>query len=493
MNFTRRYGLRLGLLILALAAIAAAGVILLGFPRLVELSPADGAVDVSSDAPLRLVFSRPMEPASVQARLRLTPAVEGSYTWEGDTLIFAPAKGWPSGAVIQVQLEAGAQAASFPALPVRQAQQASFTIWQPGLAFLYPAAGPANVYLYQPQAAENTPLTNAMAGVLDYIVAPDGRALYYSTPVSEGGSQIMRQPIPERSARASQPAGTQTPSAAAAPPVLLPQPQPALTCPQANCLALALSPNRAYLAYERTVLPGGEGIAAPQVWWVALDAQTGLAAGQPNLAGAPDHQTVEPLWSPDNRLTFYDSQAQAYIVLDPVNGKTVRFANQTGQGGDWQPDGAAFLAPEIFFLDPGTASGVSGLERLADSHLLRYDPRSGRSQDLTEVDGIEDASPAYSPDGAFLAFARKYLDTRRWTPGRQIWLRDLRTNQARPVTADVIYNHYDLKWSSTSDRLAFVRFNQSALNEPPEVWMLDLTSGNLQQVVVEGYAPQWLP
>ncbi len=491
MNVIRRYGLRLGLLILALAAVGLAVVILFGFPRLVDASPADGAVDVPVNAALRLTFSRSMEVASVQERLRLTPAVEGSYSWEGDTLVFTPARGWPSGAVIQVQLEAGAPASGFPALRLRREWRAAFTVWQPGLAFLYPSTGPANVYLYRPQAAKNTPLTNAIAGVLDYVVAPDGRALYYSTPRSEGGSQIMRQPIPERSAPQIRP--TSTASAATAPPALLPQPQAALICPQAACQALALSAHQEYLAYERIVQPGGEGLAAPQVWWVALDPQTGLAAGQPTLAGSPDHQTIEPIWSPDNRLTFYDSQAQAYITLDPASGRTVRFANQTGQSGDWQPDAAAFVAPEIFFLDPGSASGVSGLERLADSHLLRYDPRSGQSQDLTGVDGIEDASPAFSPDGAFLAFARKYLDARRWTPGRQIWLMDLKTNQARPVTADVIYNHYDLRWSFTSDRLAFARFDQSTLNEPPEVWMLDLTSGELSQVVVGGYNPQWLP
>ena len=35
---------------------------------------------------------------------------------------------------------------------------------------------------------------------------------------------------------------------------------------------------------------------------------------------------------------------------------------------------------------------------------------------------VEDVSPVFSPDGKWIAFARRYLDPLRWTPGRQVWL-----------------------------------------------------------------------
>ncbi len=486
--------IRYMLLALILLTLAAAGVIFLGFPRLEKATPADGAGDISLNEPLRLEFSRPMDPATV--RLQITPEVPGTYQWEEQALVFTPSTAWPSGASIQVSLEAGARASAFPALPLRQAVHWSFAVWQPRLLFLYPSDGPANLFLYEPRTGEQVALTNVLDGVLDYDLHPNGQSLYYTTPLSQGGSQILRLPIEARQpleAVATPAAGAgQAPEAATPTPLVRAQPQPVFTCQQANCRALAISPHGDYLAYERTALPGGSGSSQPQVWYLALDPSSGSALGDPLLAGQPDHQTLQPVWSPDSRLTFYDTTQAAFYVLNPANGQAVQFANQTGEPGAWRPDGSAFVAPEIFFLTP-SAAGVTGLERLADSHLLLYDPRSGQNQDLTKDDGIEDAVPAFSPNGVYLAFARKYLDTSRWTPGRQLWLLDLQTNKARQLTADALYNHYDFAWSPSSDRLAFVRFNQSKLNEPPEVWMVDLVSGEFTRIISSGYAPRWLP
>ena len=107
------------------------------------------------------------------------------------------------------------------------------------------------------------------------------------------------------------------------------------------------------------------------------------------------------------------------------------FPNQTGQGGVWRPGGSQFLAPEIVFVDTGSSS-VTGLEPRADSHLILYDLESQTTQDLTPGEGIEDTSPVFSPDGKFLAFARKYLDAQRWTPGRQLWLAQVDTRARSP-------------------------------------------------------------
>jgi Tol biopolymer transport system component len=61
------------------------------------------------------------------------------------------------------------------------------------------------------------------------------------------------------------------------------------------------------------------------------------------------------------------------------------------------------------------------------------------------------------------------------------------------MTNDPLYNHYDFAWSPTGNRLAFVRFNQSTLTEPPEVWTIDPQTGQASQIILGGYAPQWIP
>jgi Tol biopolymer transport system component len=312
---------------------------------------------------------------------------------------------------------------------------------------------------------------------VDFDPSPDGSAIYYSARNTQGGSDLYRLNL-SREIEA-QP-GTPTPTFA--------QPETVLACPHAQCLAVDVSPNGDYLAFERSALPAAGRSGLTQVWILPL-----TGTGEPFLAGDPDHQTLLPAWSPDGLLAFYDSNDAAFIVTRLGAEEQARFPNQTGEPGDWQPDGATYAAAEIFFLDPNTSSALVSLERLADSHLLLYPLDGGDAQDLTLLDGIEDVSPAFSPDGAYLAFGRKFLDLRQWTPGRQLWLLRLSDGEATALTNDPLYNHYDFAWSPAGDRLAFVRFNQSTLTEPPEVWTVDPATGQATQIIIGGYAPQWLP
>lgn len=211
------------------------------------------------------------------------------------------------------------------------------------------------------------------------------------------------------------------------------------------------------------------------------------------LVGEPGHQTLQPAWSPSGRLAVYDRTAAEILLFDPVQREIVRFPNQTGQPGAWRPDGQAFAAPEILFAPPVAPASLPGLESLPESHLFQYPWNGGDPLDLTGTDGFEDASPAFSSDGSQMAFARKFLDSRRWTPGRQLWLMDFATRKTIPLTADALYNHFDFAWSPGGDRIAFVRFDQSALSQPPEVWVIVLGTGQLQEIVIGGYAPKWIP
>ncbi len=166
-------------------------------------------------------------------------------------------------------------------------------------------------------------------------------------------------------------------------------------------------------------MPGSGQAENFQVWVLPLAAG---GPAEPFLAGAAGHQTTQPVWSSAGWLAFYDSDDKAYIFTEPGAGERGRFPNQTGQGGAWHPDGRQFLAPEIVFVDTAGSPSVTGLEPRADSHLLLYNLDTNTTQDLTPGEGIEDTSPVFSPDGKFLAFARKYLDAKRWTPGRQLWI-----------------------------------------------------------------------
>ena len=347
--------------------------------------------------------------------------------------------------------------------------------------FLYPSDGPANIFLFNPLNGEINPLTNVFSGVLDFDVSPDGAAIYYSARNTQGGSDIFRLSL---SGQDQVQQGLPTP--------VFVQPESVLSCPQAQCRAVDVSADGAYLAYERSALPAAGEPARTQVWILPL-----ANPEQSYPVGDTNHQALQPSWSSNGLLAFYDTNEAAYIAVELGAGaqatRRVSWPNQTGQPGDWQSDGLAYAAAEIFFLDPTTETGLPNLERLADSHLLRYLLDGSDAQDLTGQDGIEDAVPAYSPDGVWLAFARKFLGVRQWSPGRQLWLLRLSDGESYPLTNDPLYNHYDFAWSPAGNRLAFVRFNQSTLTEPPEVWTIDPGTGQATQIIISGYAPQWIP
>jgi Tol biopolymer transport system component len=481
-----RNRLRIVLLLLILL-IAGAGLVLWwNTPRLLAVSPPDGASAVPAGTELSLTFSRLMRVDSVAEHLDIQPNVQGTFVWKEKTLVFTPEQPWPAGASVQVSLAPGSRANGLLPMPIPGASSWSFTIRQPRLAYLYPAQGPANIYILNTLTGENAPLTNSPSGIQDYQVNANGTAIYYSARSGAGGSNIYRLLL-----SGSQPGfqgdengmGAETPL-----------PELILPCPKAQCRAPAISPDERFMAYEHTALPGSDQPNYPQVRIVSLSPGNLPAIEEiSSTLALPLHQTLQPSWSPEGLLIFYDTNASAFIIMDPLEGERARLSNQTGQPGAWHPNGRFYLAAEIFFLDEGVSDALTDLEPLANSHLLLFNWQDGEIQDLTPGENMEDTVPAFSPDGKYLAFARKFLDIKNWTPGRQLWLLHLGNNEAQPLTNDPLYNHFEFAWSPAGDRLAYVRFNQSALTEPPEIWLIDPFSGQPTQLISGGYAPQWMP
>jgi len=375
---------------------------------------------------------------------------------------------------VQVSLRPGTRAEGFPSLVLRSTYSWTFTIGMPRLVYLYPANGPANLYSLDLQNGAITQLSDLPGSVLDFDISSSGNELYFSVEASDGSTTLYRLDV--RTGEATH----------------------LLSCPQALCRYLQISPQGDLLAYERTWLSTSSQLGYPQVWLLPVIRHTtgeDIEIGEPFLIGGEDHQTQQPVWSPDGRLAFYDANRSAFVILEPASGEQVEFPSQTGVPGDWSPDGSRYVIPEIS-LDPlNEPSLLPELESIPTSHLLSLNPQDGSLQNISQEAHVEDTSPAFSLDGSLLAFARKFLDARLWTPGRQLWLMRPDGSQARPLTQDPNYNHYDLAWSPLSDRLAYVRFNKDALIEPPEIWLVDLTSENPKptRLISGGYAPSWIP
>lgn len=441
-------------------------------PRVVAFSPAEHSRHIGSRSPMRLSFSTPMDPASVERRLSLEPSQPGRLEWEDNTLVFHPLQPWPTDQPVQVRLAAFARSAG--GLPTLRGFSWGFQVDPPRVLYLWPASGTAQLYALDPEGGTREFLAGAEHGVVDYAVGPQGDRLIYAALRGDGGVDLRLLDLGS---------GEDT---------------LVYACPEGiRCQSLDLGMDGEQLAFERSSWlngAGGRRVPGPKQVW-----EIDLLDSEPVPLGPSEHDTFYPRWSPSGLLAFYDASLGSVTVLDPqqrTSPLTVStIPNQLGLPGSWSVDGATLILADMLFTEASNAE-QSGGERpvVFYSHLFAFDVLSGGAADLSapERAPVEDASPTVSPDGRWIAFARKYLD-HRWTPGRQLWVMRLDGSQSRQLTFDADFNHAGLSWSPDSSRLVYVRVNQTSPTAPPTIWMLALNQDQPLALVENALQPTWIP
>lgn len=439
---------------LLIAAIAAA-------PRAVDFSPGAGSEHIPATTRLEITFSRAMDPASVQEHLSLSPNAAGRWVWEGSTAFFVPASPWTPGATIQAHLTAGARSAG--RLPLLRSYTWTFTVGLPRIAYLWPAGEAPDIYLRTLDGQETTRLTTSPLGVYDFTLVPEPPAVIYSAERADGGTDLHWLDLNSE------------------------QDSVIYACPEAErCRAASPSPDGHQVAFERySIRPGTPG---PSRVWI-LD----IASGEVVPIGPEGHVSASPLFSPHGLLAYRDSTLGAIVLVDPAEGPEPPafrlFPSELGVVGTWSPDGAYLVFPEIVFPE-GLTDEVSFY-----SHLYRAEVSTGEVADLwrTGFGQVEDAAPVYSPDGQWIAFARKHLEGELWSLGRQLWMMRADGSGARALSDEPDYNHSAIAWSPDSISLVYMRFNQGDFTEASEIWVSGLEEGQARRLAIGGFLPQWVP
>jgi Tol biopolymer transport system component len=457
---------RIALATIVVIVLIAGGIVLTAWnkkPRLVEIYPKSGAINVPATTSIKLVFSGTMKPETVSQHLTIEPAINGKYTWDKNILIFTPEQAWPAGQEVKLSLLAGAQAASLISFPMSGVSW-SFRTSAATLAYLWPSNGSGDIYALSPDTGQILRYTKGL-GVLDFSVSSDGLIIYFSADNSKGGASLYKIDRTEVSSSAdgSYPAAE------------------IMDCITALCRNPVVSYDNQYLAYEYIVPNPGGGSGSAQIWLLNLLTEQTAAIGREN------DETVQPSWSSKGVLAYYNVTNAGYQIINILTRQSVALPNQTGQPGDWSPGGDYYLAPEIFYYQ-----APDNTER-GTSHLIRYAISIGTGEDISKSLDVEDAEAVYSLDGGSIAFARKFLDAAHWSLGRQLWIMRSDGSNAHPITDEADFNHYDLAWSRDGLKLAYVRFDESKPANQPELWMINVDGSNALQLVIGGYSPVWIP
>jgi TolB protein len=153
--------------------------------------------------------------------------------------------------------------------------------------------------------------------------------------------------------------------------------------------------------------------------------------------------------------------------------------SQQGEPPVWSPQGDALAMSDIQFRGEHVAV-----------HLFRADLDSNAITDLTGDEDVEDGSPAWSPDGQWIALSRK---APAGATAAQIWMMRRDGSQARALTDDTDFYHSAPTWSPDGSYLVFQRILMQGVYVQPGIWLINVATGSLRELATSGNRPTWLP
>jgi hypothetical protein len=455
----RSFPVRLIVLLALGFLIGLAAVFLYFSPRVASVQPAAGG-SAGAYAAIVVRFNAVMDPACAGAHFQLSPAVHGDLTVQGNELRFVPSLPWPRGSVQRVTITAGACGRS--GLRLLSDFTWSFRAAPDRVAYISAPDDRTRLLSVPAAGGDAAELVRADSPILDFQISARGDFLVYSTGSVDGPGKIWLARLD------------------GSPPDLL------ADCGPDSCHDPVISPDGARVAYERAKIePSPSGSTLPPSPFIEL---LDVGTGQSQVVSPAGHVSSNPLWAPSGWLSYFDADRQA-IVVDDLNFGTTLIPNATGEIWVWLPDSSGVIFPEISVQGEDVTSRFS---TAVFSHLVLVTIKTNERRNLSSEAQIEDYSPAVSPDGRWLVFARDFFDA-RWTPGRQLWLMDLTDFSARQLTQTPDYGYSSIRWSPDGSKLAVMRFHETNPSDPPEIWCLNADGSGAVSLATGGYLPQWLP
>jgi len=313
-----------------------------------------------------------------------------------------------------------------------------------------------------PSGDKIVPLTTETTDISTFAVSPLGTAVAYTKANADGSTEIKLLDWDGRAASNI---------------------RSIYHCPAA-CRQLVWHPDGRRLIYEQR-----EG-SSPQLWW--LDTQTGETV---TVLADDTAVSQNAAFSADgNWLSFADPHNEELVLYALGEGSQNRLTNLLGGPAVWHPALPKFLFSDFDLLvlhgDNNETDHQDHDHDFAQSiHLYLGNTDNEWQPLLSDAANVDDANPAWSPDGEWIAFGRKPIRT---SAGRQLWLMRADGSEARPLTDSLTVQHGPPVWSPDGRYLLAQRYDTADTAAMPEIILLEVSTGSVTPLVKDAVLPAWI-
>lgn len=425
--------------------------------EVVTFAPGDVA---ASTEIITVEFSEPMNQHTVAENFTIRPFVEGTLNWNETRVYFTPTHALRPGTEYTVTVDSGARSASGGRL--HRAHSFTFTVRSPRIAYLTPAdSTPENIWLIDPDSPEDAEqITFSPTGIMNFDISPNGRFIAFSERGGEVGQADIKLLDLETGGLYQ------------------------LTyCLDSNCTRPVWSPDGREIAYERVEFNSDVpflGSGPSRIWLIDL---TTVPPVDFPLFRDTQILGFSPRWSVDSkRIALFDIRSEGIRVYDRARDESIIIDTHYGEVGTFSPQGARLIYP-VTESDDG---GVHTILQVAD--LLTGDVATLR----IEGAGEDYTTAAWNPNHHQLAVSRRIAGD-SLLRGSELLVYDLSTGEMSAVISDDDYAIRYFAWDHAGNRLVVQRYQETALDSTPGIWLYDHHDEQLELLVENGFHPRWMP
>jgi len=413
--------------------------------------PMDGEV-ISATSAIGIAFVEPMNTASVEEVFSISPQVDGTFTWDENTLWFNPNQAFTPDTSYEVKLRGELINREGKIIPGNV--NWDFVIREPELLYYQLTGMWGELWRATAEGQDQRPLTESDGRVIDFTTDPAGDTIVYSLINDVEGSDLW---LMDRDGYHQR---------------LL------IHCERDICREPSWSRNQTQIAYTRESFnPETGGFISSQIW--IADAITGETNQLDRDRDAIGHS---PSFSPDgNKLAYYDFEQLGIRVIDLPSSREFFFPSEVHNSGDWSPD-----STKIIFTNIMPAAHEPFVEiYVADLATQEVTPAF-----TNPVLDTEFSQPRWSPVDSWVAVALRPVNS---GISKALWALRLGSERQRLIEDEPSATFSAYQWDPWGQQLVYQRLELGISPSQISIWMWDWESGQSHQIIENGGRPLWLP